>query len=69
MKESLLCLFIFLGNFFIKKETSIDLQLHVVVLLESYVNPHDTTLIHMCLVVALSFIKLCDPSEMSFILA
>ena len=26
------------------------------------------TFTHMCLVVALSFFKLCDPSEMSFIL-
>jgi len=53
---------------FIKKENSIALQLHVLVLPKPYVDLHDTNLTHMCLVVALSFFKLCDPSEMSFIL-
>ena len=57
------------GNFFYQKETSIALQLYVFVLPKSYVDLHDTNFTHMCLVVALSFIKLCDPSEMSFILA
>ena len=68
MEESLLYLLMCLGNFY-QKETSIDLQLHVLVLPKLYVDLHDTNLTHMCLVVALSFIKLCDPSEMSFILA
>ena len=53
---------------FIKKKNSIALQLHVLVLPKPYVDLHDTNLTHMCLVVALSFIKRCDPSEMSFIL-
>ena len=52
---------------FIKKKTSIALQLHVFVLPKPYADFHDRNLTHMCLVVALSFIKLCDPSEMSFI--
>ena len=53
---------------FIKRETSIALQLHVFVLPKPYVDLHDTNFTHMCLVVALNFIKLCDPSEISFIL-
>ena len=56
------------GKFLIKKKTSIALQLHVFVLPKPYADFHDRNLTHMCLVVALSFIKLCDPSEMSFIL-
>ena len=52
---------------FIKRKTSIALQLHVLVLPKPYVDLHDTNLTHMCLVVTLSFIKPCDPSEMSFI--
>ena len=56
------------GNFLSKGKTSIALQLHVLVLPKPYVDLHDTNLTHMCLVVALSFIKLCDPSEISFIL-
>ena len=67
MKESLVYLLIS-ENFFIKKKTSIALQLHVFVLPKPYVDLHDTKFTHMCLVVALSFTKLCDPSEMSFIL-
>ena len=56
------------GNFFYQKETSIALQLYAFVLPKSYVDLHDTNFTHMCLVVALSFIKLCDPSGMFFIL-
>ena len=67
MEESLLYLLMCLGNF-IKKKTSIALQLHVFVLPKPYADLHDTNLTHMCLVVALSFFKLCDPSEISFIL-
>ena len=67
MEESFLSLFICLGNF-IKKKTSIALQLHVFVLPKPYVDLHDKILTHMFLVVALSFFKLCDPSEMSFVL-
>ena len=40
------------GKIFIKKKTSIALQLHVFVLPKPYVNLHDTNLTHMCLVVA-----------------
>ena len=54
---------------FIKKKTPIALQLHVLVLPKPYVDLFDTNFTHMCPVVSLSFIKLCDPSEMSFILA
>ena len=36
------------------------------VLPKPYADLHDTNLTHMCLVVALGFFKLCDPSEMSF---
>ena len=53
---------------FIKRKIPIALQLHVLVLPKPYVDLHDTNLTHMCLVVALSFFKLCDPSEMSFVL-
>jgi len=67
MKESLLYLLMCLGIFYPKK-TSIALQLHAFVLPKPYADLHDTNLTHMCLVVAMSFIKLCDPSEMSFIL-
>jgi len=67
MEGSLLSLLIYLGNFY-QKKTSIALQLHVFVLPKPYADLHDTNLTHMCLVVALSFFKLCDPSEMSFIL-
>ena len=48
--------------------TPIALQLHVLVLPKPYDDLLDTNFTHMCLVVALSFIKLCDPSEMYFIL-
>ena len=54
-------------KFFIKKKISIALQLHVFVLPKPYADLHDTNLTHICLVVTLSFIKPCDPSEMSFI--
>ena len=57
------------GKLFIKKKNSIASQLHVLVLPKPYVDLRDTNLTHMCLVVTLSFIKLCDPSEMPFILA
>ena len=55
-------------EFFIQKKTSITLQLHAFVLPKPYADLLDTNLTHMCLVVALSFIKLWDHSEMSFIL-
>ena len=51
-----------------KRKTSIALQLHMFVLPKPYDDLLDTNFTHMCLIVALSFIKLCDPSEMSFIL-
>jgi len=67
MEGSLLSLLIYLGNFY-QKKTSIALQLHVLVLPKPYDDLLDTNFTHICLVVALRFIKLCDPSEMSFIL-
>ena len=67
MEGSLLSLLIYLGSFY-QKKTSIALQLHMFVLPKPYVDLHGTKFTHMCLVVALSFTKLCDPSEMSFIL-
>ena len=53
---------------FIKKKTPIALQLHVLVLPKPYVDLFDTNFTHMCPVVSMSFIKLCDPSEMPFML-
>ena len=65
MNPCFICLCVW--EIFIKKKNSIALQLHVLVLPKPYVDLHDTNLTHICLVVALSFIKPCDPSEMSFI--
>ena len=62
-----LCLYIW--EIFIKKKTSIAVQLHVFVLPNHMMIFMIQIFTHMCLVVALSFIKLCDPIEMSFILA
>ena len=67
MKESLFYLLICLGNFH-QKGTSIALQLHVFVLQIHMMIFMIQIFTHICLVVALSFIKLCDPSEMPFIL-
>ena len=66
--ERILALSAYVSGKFLSKKTSIALQLHVFVLPKSYADLHDTNLTHMCLVVALSIIKLCDLSEMSFIL-
>ena len=68
MEESLLSLLLCLGNF-IKKKISIALQLHVFVLPKPYDDLHDTNLYTYVLVIDLNFIELCDPNEMSFILA
>ena len=53
---------------FIKRKTSIALQLHVFALREPYVAFMTQMFTHMCPVVPLSFIKLFDPSEMPFML-
>ena len=66
--ERILAFSAYVSGKFLSKKNSIALQLHVFVLPKPYADLLDTNLTHMCLVVALSFFKLCDPSEMSFIL-
>ena len=66
--ERILALSAYVSGKILSKKISIALQLHAFVLPKPYADLHDTNLTHMCLVVTLSFIKLCDPSEMSFIL-
>jgi hypothetical protein len=66
MKESLLSLLLCLGILIPKENPPLLYKLPVFVLPKPYVDLYEGNHLHMCLVVALSFIKFCDPSEISF---